>query len=344
MSGTANPTVLPEATVVGKRPPPAIAGPPGKPGFFAKKKLDFTFRMGEGSFGNSGSNTIKITGLRASMHLARAGETSMGEMQLRIWGLTFDHMNELSTLGRFPYIFRNNTIMIEAGDDNTGMGVVYNGYIVAAWADFTAMPDVVFYVLGQNDLIPLLASTEPTSFKGTASVATIMAGLATRMGYNFVNSGVTATITDQYLAGSIVDQIRKLEANANIVVDLDDTAHVLTIWPEGGSKGGKIPLISPESGMVGYPTYTSRGIVCTVIFSAGTINYGQMVEVKSALKPACGQWYVYKVVHELEAQIPNGNWFTRFEATNPMIMTPAPLPSADGKPLAPGAGTGQGFG
>jgi hypothetical protein len=79
----------------------------------------------------------------------------------------------------------------------------------------------------------------------------------------------------------------------------------------GVRNGGTVPLISPATGLVGYPTYSDMGITIKTLFNP-FIRLAQLVTVESSLAFANGSWGAYYVRHELESQTPNGKWFTHF--------------------------------
>jgi hypothetical protein len=90
---------------------------------------------------------------------------------------------------------------------------------------------------------------------------------------------------------------------------------ILAIWPKNSYRPGTGALISPTTGLVGYPAFTDIGIVVTVLFNPA-IKYGALIEVQSSLTPACGKWAIYGMQHELESQTVGGSWFSRISATD----------------------------
>ena len=128
-----------------------------------QRLLDITFSLGEGAFGESGTNTVTLKGLRTSARIIKAGGPSMGNLQMEVYGMTLSLMNQLSTLGLMPTLIRRNTIVLTAGDTNSGMGTVFQGTITNAWADFQAAPDVAFHVEAHTGLIEAVAPVPPIS-------------------------------------------------------------------------------------------------------------------------------------------------------------------------------------
>ena len=286
---------------------------------FTKRRIALTFQLGEGSFGNSGFNTIDVAGLRTSVSVNKAGGVSMAQASIRVYGLTLDVMNQLSTLGKPLVTARNNRIAVQAGSEDDAMSTVFQGIISEAWVDASGQPEVVFEVQAHTGLIDALKPVDPISFRGAAQVATIMAGLATKMGYTFENTGVTGVLANPYLPGTAREQARALAQAADINWTIDD--NTLAIWPKGGARGGLVPLIAPETGLVGYPAHTANGISLTTLYNPGIV-FGAKLQVRSELKPACGVWTVFKVSHELDAETPDGQWFTHCDCALPGQDTP----------------------
>ena len=93
----------------------------------------------------------------------------------------------------------------------------------------------------------------------------------------------------------------------------------------GGSRNGSAPIVSPQTGMIGYPAYTAYGIMLKTIFNP-SIGFGQQIQVQSSLQPACGNWAVYGLDHALDEEMPdNGLWESDILAYNPKFPTPPVL-------------------
>ena len=154
-----------------------------------------------------------------------------------------------------PTQTRQNVIEIAAGDIESGMSTVFRGTITSGFADFTGAPDVVFHVVAHIGGIEVMVPIAPTSFKGGADVATIMAGLAMQMGLNFENNGVKVQLSNPYFPGTGRTQAQACAEHAGIEWIIDNGT--LAIWYPGQARGGVASLLSPSTGMVGYPAYTS---------------------------------------------------------------------------------------
>ena len=302
------------------------------PNKFVQRKINVTFQLAPASAGQPSpkftgtqSNQVTISGLRLSAKIVKAGGRSMGTAQLQIYGMTLQLMNDLSTLGIRIQMVPRNGLIVTAGDNDGGMATVFQGNITSAWADFQSAPDVPFHVEAHTGLPQAVINVPASSYQGSTDVATIMSSLATLAGLAFENNNVQQKINCPYLPGSARDQIAKLAKDAGINWFIDsgttNNAGTLIIWPKNGSRGGQIPLISPETGMVGYPCYTAMGIIVKTLFNPA-IGYGGQIKVQSSLTPANGTWAVYGLDHDLDAQVPNGQWFSTILAYNPKFNPP----------------------
>jgi hypothetical protein len=176
-----------------------------------------------------------------------------------------------------------------------------------------------------NAAIPVKAS----SFPSPTDVGTIMSGIAKTMGYGFENNGVNITLPPSYFPGAAQDQWRKVAQDAGIRAELvpgsaDSPGNlILAIWPKGGSRGGAAPLVSPTTGMIGYPEYTQQGISVKTIYNP-QIAFGGKINVQSSLFRATGTWVILRLDHALDTLVKDGQWESSMWCFNPAY----PLPNA----------------
>ncbi|MDN7913674.1 baseplate hub protein [Burkholderia cepacia] len=278
---------------------------------FTRKRIDATITLGEGQFGDTGKNAVTLTGLRIQALVNSYGEEAMSDAQVRIYGLPLSMINQLTTIGPINTSFRKNSLQLAAGDDENGMTIVYSGTIGMAWGDFQGAPEVALNVMGWAGLYEAVKPVGAVSYLGAVDVATIMASLAETMGFAFENNGVQVQLSNPYFPGTALTQVKACAraADINYVIERE----TLVIWPRNGARAGDIPLISEATGMIGYPTFTSKGIGLRTEFNP-SIRMGGQVQVDSTLSVAKGTWNVFQVMHTLESETPNGSWFTGLEA------------------------------
>jgi hypothetical protein len=280
---------------------------------FTKKRLDLTITLGTGDLGDTVGETVTLSGFRMSVDVVNAVGDGMGTVQLRAFGLKQEMMNRLTSIGTYKTDFRlKNKIRIDAGDEESGMKYIFHGMITNSWADYSSAPDVSFNVLAGSGAEALLKPVSAISFKGSADVAEIMAGLAKTMGLAFEANGVKVKLSNPYFAGTALMQVRACAQAADIWHKIEK--ETLVIWPKDAAREGVIPLISSETGMVGYPSMNSNGMTVRMMFN-GSLRIGEKVQVKSSLPTGMGsgRYVVLKISHSLSSETPGGPWFTTME-------------------------------
>lgn len=276
---------------------------------FVKRRIGLRFQLGTGVFGDTGMNVVDLSGLRVHAHVIKAGAETLGECHLSVFGLTPTIMNQLSALANYDMVVRQNTVIVSAGDDSN-MSVVFEGTIAEGWADLNAAPETRLQVVAYAGLLQKLKPVSPTSYPNGADAAVIMQNIASAMGLNFENNGVSVQLAKPYFPGTAWEQARNCAEAAGINWTIDKGT--LAIWPNPGHRAGVPPLISASTGMVGYPAYTGVGIGVRTLFNP-LINPGGTVKVDSSISNACGTWYVTDVSAELQSEEPGGAWFTDFQ-------------------------------
>lgn len=277
---------------------------------YVERKIRITLTNAQSNGATGGGQAgagAQFENLRVLARIEKAGGNYMGTAQITVYGLSLDHISQFSTWGTMYHPTQNYLISIEAGDAINGYSLVFLGNVQQAWADFSGMPDVPMIFLAIGTTAPAnVGPASPTSFSGSTPVAPLIQKLAATGGLKFENSGVNSVLESGYYWGSPWKQIKEISDSAGINVFQDDG--VATIWPQGGARNGDDLLVSSETGLRDYPTFTQFGVVVKIEFSKA-ITYGAKMTIKSDLKPANGSWQIIGIDYDLQSQVPNGNWF-----------------------------------
>lgn len=277
---------------------------------FAKKAIEVTVQLGRGKFGEEGHDTVTLKGHRSVVNIATPGGASMGALQMRVYGLSQDLMNRLTTIGPINTQIRDNKVLVSAGDEGA-LSQIYVGTLMDVWADYRRAPEVSLEMMAHAGLLEAVKPISPRSYQGSADAALIMADLAKAMNVAFENNGVSVQLANPYFSGTAWQQALTCAYAANINMALHNG--ILAIWPRDGARAGGIPLITADSGLVGYPSFSSKGISLTSVFNPN-IFAGCQIDVRSTLIGASGRWNVYSVTHEISSESPGGPWYTHLDA------------------------------
>ncbi|AVA21597.1 hypothetical protein [Rhizobium sp. NXC24] len=277
---------------------------------FTEKQIVVNFDLANGSFGSGKNNRATISGLRCSAIIDATGGASSSTMNLSIWGLPLSLMNQLSTVGSQLNARYNNAITVEAGDADTATTRVFGGRIFNAFVDGNSQPNVAFRVQATPGTFAAVKPAPPLTVRGSADAAGMMGNLAKQMGFAFENNGVNVKLSNPYFGGTAWTQAMAIARHGNF--DLIYEPNKMVISPRGQPRQGDAILISPDTGLVGYPMFNQNIVIVRCLFNPD-VKQLSLVEVKSDLTPANGKWQVLSIIYELDSQVPNGKWFMTLE-------------------------------
>ena len=281
---------------------------------FTKKIISATFTLGGGTFTGTSSNSVSVKGLRTALRVSESGPVR-SQLSMKIYGLTPSVMNNLSTYSAPQGTQVNNSVSVQVGDSTNGLSLFYQGTISEANSRFNEQPEVGFEVTAYVGQYHAVAPNASLSYSGTADVAVILGNLAQQMNLQLENSGVQSKLSNPYFSGSVIDQMKACARAANINALIDPVRGVLAIWPKDGSRGGQIPLISPQTGLVGYPDFSLNQITFKTEFNPNIVC-GRQVQLQSSIQPACGTYTVQSIETDLATETPGGSWFQTITAIN----------------------------
>lgn len=261
-----------------------------------------------------------------------SGFPSFPEATLRVWGMAQQDMNALAVVqtdtGKPQYT--RNTVQIEA-DSGSGYTYVFSGQIMVAGPDYSDSPDVCLYVQAQALGFELLTAANPTAYPGVANVSDVIEAIASKMGMAFENDGVTGTFTNPYYVGALPDQLRQAAQDANIYCAIEQG--LVVISPAGVPRSIEPFVLTPQSGLIGYPQALGNGNLSVRSFfnpayrfnGPLTIKNSQVIidaQLTSINTKADGNWSIGPMTHTLESNKPGGAWFTEMTVYNPSTAPP----------------------
>ena len=276
-------------------------------------RVSITKPEGNSKFTASNKNTLILEGMRTSVSVSAQGGAVQPRADVKIYGLSEAIINELPSMmvGFAPNCVQKNVIHIKAGDVGGQLTEVFVGDMMKAYGDYSSLPDLCLVIQAQTNYYYQIAPAEPTSVKGDADVAEIMRGLAQKMGLAFENHGVNVKLSNPYVANTLIEQVCNVAVAANIDVYFD--RNVLAIAPLGKGREGEVPLISPQSGLIGYPTIADNMTIKFKSLFNPAIFFGGIVKLDTAVDAAKGEWIINGLHHQLESETPDGAWFSTFD-------------------------------
>jgi hypothetical protein len=256
-------------------------------------------------------------GLMAQARITFAGLPSAAALQATIWGLTPAIMNQLNTLSAIFQMQTSNLITVFASNaDGTNRSIAFKGGILNCTPDFNRQPEAPINIQAYAALDIATLPSNPKSYEGSADITVMIKTIAAEVNYNTEFNGISGiSLSRSYLDGSPRDQIHNISRavkDRGIMVDFVEN-NTIAVWYASKGRAKPVSIISPDTGLIGYPTYTGFGIDVRTIYNPNIIQGGQ-IQVNSSLPGASGLFTVYGLSHDLDAQIPGGKWETMVHA------------------------------
>lgn len=272
---------------------------------FLQRFLQVQLTLNSGEFAD-GSNSKIIDSLAMTASIEKLGPPDFGKASVEIYGMLLEDMEQLTTLNFQPLFVSRNYINIFAGDDVNGMSQVFAGTITSASADFNSQPEIKFKIEAQIGFFGAVTAQSPTAIKGSQSVSSFVEQQAQKLGLTFVNEGVTASIRNCVFNGSPLAQARAAAAAVGAELITDDDEMILLNKDQ--ARNGDVPLLSKDSGLLGYPSITQNGIELKAIFNPA-FKFAGLIEIDSIVPKTSGQWRIVKLTHNLTSNmVGNGAW------------------------------------
>ncbi len=310
----------------------------GSPSSFANAKdLKFVFTLGSWQknnlfvSGGSTYNTITIRGLRASANIENAGGAMLGTLNAQIYGVPMSDINKLTSqqwkralIGAGSTDFSEYTVQVFA-IDGTQESLIYNGDVLNCWGDFTGIPDACLNVQAVLGYTALVNPANPLSISADTTVGTAMKKIASEMGFSFQNTSASGTLLNttvkkgSYFGNTAMEQARSLMDAYHFWMYLDSSTNppTLAIVPQGDARQQQaVPLITPQTGLQGYPLLSSTGVTFQTLFNPSILLGAELKIGNSSVLPANGTWTAVSISHALSSQMPGGPWFTAVQAVS----------------------------
>ena len=241
------------------------------PESFTLKTIRLIITLGKGNF-SEGGNTKIIEGLACEVSVTKPGLPEKNTANIKVWGLKYEDMSQLTMLAFRPLEMQRNLISIFAGDVGGKLSLVFSGHITSAYADFNSAPDVTMQIEADTGTYSQLIAEPTLTTNGEATADSLFSKFAESAGFSFVNEGVTTSVKNVVIPGSPMDKAEKLANEINCELLVDDGSMV--ILPAGQARRGNAVLLNKDSGMVGYPTFNQDSISLKCLYNPDLVYNG----------------------------------------------------------------------
>lgn len=284
---------------------------------FIHRKLRVQITLSKGQYKKGQGNSIIIEDLGIVAKIDKAGPPEFGKASVEIYGLSLEVMEQLSTLAMRPLYTRKNYINIFAGDDLHGFVQVFAGSITSATMDFNSAPDLKMKIEARIGFFGSLTAQGPSAISGEQPASNFIEQQIKKAGFTFQNQNVNTRIKNCVFTGSPIEQARQCAKQIGAELVIDDEKVILL--QNGKAVKGSVPVVSANSGLIGYPTMTQNGIELKAIFNPD-FRFAGIIEIQSIVPKVSGQWRIIKLSHNLASNLPSGGqWESSITAYYPSM-------------------------
>lgn len=226
-----------------------------------------------------------------------------GEAQIRIYNLTRDLqdyiLTQASPLFRAGQGLSPINVALDVGRVSTGLFRLYEGYCFQG--GITQPPDMglTLRALTNNLLTGLIAGANMAQMTPLLSVAQNVAD-ANGLQLDFQSTQGGKLISNWSVSGSAQQQINNLGLAGGVDVFVDGAT--LVVLDSAQLRDESEILINADTGMVGIPQVTERGVAVKVMVNPA-IKVGCGVKIESKLNPAAnGTYKVFQLNFEVASR------------------------------------------
>lgn len=275
---------------------------------FSIKTIRIAIQLRQGTF-DGDSNTVTIEGLPTVVSITKQGGEAKNKCSVAIKNIKQETVKQLTTLAFKRLETYKNVLQVSAGSRGANLPVIFVGEINSAVPFIDDRSgELELRIEALSGYYPNLIPTPPTSVQGAVTIDKLMAQFASEASYQYENKGITGSVANCVFIGSPITKAQTLARQVDIDLLIDDGK--MTIQPLQAPKEGESPLLSKDTGLLGYPSFSNEGIVCKSIFNEN-FKVGGYFKLESVLPYASGEWQIVKVEHKLSAyEVSGGDWLT----------------------------------
>lgn len=264
---------------------------------FLKRSIDVLFFHKK-----TGENILTVKDAYVTCDISDVAGESAGQLVMVIYGLSQSSMNRISSDGlsvsEVADIWCRVTVSSEDVTGKRTQNTAYEGFVFESVTDYNNAPSPTLTVTCQSSAPLALKAQDATSFNGSVAVGQAISSILKDSGFLLdINDG-GAVIENLHVSGSALEQLSQAcHAAALRFVISNGKVKVFPITSEPPL--GDVPVLSPDTGMVGYPVVSGTKICLKAIYN-NAFAVPDYIKIKSSIGTANGVFQMVRVSHHIE--------------------------------------------
>lgn len=248
----------------------------------------------------------------------RQGGNQFGNAKVDIFGVPLITMNQIARLWLETLTPQNTDKMSIDVWDGKGWVSFFQGVISWSAVDASAMPQVKLTIEANAAMALMNLTASPYANAGPVRLQDAIAAVA-QIGAFSVDYSTTAPtyqLTNVRVSGSPMEQIAEL---MRAFPDLTWFVNLqrLIVRKVNAPYSADQVIVSAETGLQGFPVYSTSGLQFQTVFNP-LLRPGAALDVRSAGIDFVNrtQWVAAVLAHNLDANLPGGQWTTACAANS----------------------------
>ena len=272
---------------------------------FSKKKLKAEITLMDETY--HPEKTLTIEDLPISVNIEYVGNPSMPKAKIRIYGVSKEIMDEITTIQLFEVFVKNRRIRISA-DEGDGYQVLFDGGIMNAVPMYNTAPNVFIQIESSLFLYQNFENLPPFNVPDTGmSIYSAISNCCKPFGIQVENYMTTTGMAKggQY-DGGLRDRLWALERSCGSCRVTYVSNNIVRLFDKENPTVTAEYELTPDN-YIGYPNFNSCGIELT-LDKLLPIECGDAFTISgSQVGFANTSWQVFKKQYNLESYM-NGKW------------------------------------
>lgn len=193
-------------------------------------------------------------------------------------------------------------VQLDVGRASYGTFTLLRSQVIAGQP--TQPPDIGVIFKTMSGVVNLV-STASIIMPSSSMLSAIASQVASSNGWALDFEATDKPINNYSYVGAQGKQMQKLQEMGNVDVILDN--NTLVVKNSGTPRKGSVPLISPQTGLIGIPYLTDRGVSCRTLIN-NEVRIGGSLDLQSEVNPSVNG--VWKNISRLGFDI--ASWETPF--------------------------------
>lgn len=279
-----------------------------------ERRARVTVRVRREDGGREVETSYQFTEHRMGITISQGG-SQFGNAKVQIFGVPLDAMNKIARLWLEVLSPSNqDTLAVDVWDGSSFIPF-FEGVITWTAINASAAPAVALEIEANDSMVGMNALTTVYAQEGPIALETALAEILAPVNLvvemseglpEFTPSKIHLTGTPMQQASTLLSYYPELAWYVNL--------QRLIVRPVNGPLGDDPLELDRNTGLIGYPTYSTSGITFAMIFDA-RVRLGRALDLRTDFDFVNRtKWVAAVLQHQLQPNWPGGQWITQVAA------------------------------